>query len=75
MSRFYQELHDRELLQQAESVLRELQSRQLIDIWLPPTDLSPEESQTENLFPRRFSALRVENGRLVLDVEQSFFRR
>ena len=73
MSRFYQELHDRELLLQAEEILRELQRRQLIDVFLASSDAAEEERLRDIIFPRRLSSMHVENGRLLLSVERSFF--
>ena len=73
MSRFYRELHDRELLMQAESSLRELQRRSLIDVILPEGDRSAFESAQTVVFPRRVEAVRHENGRLIVNVEKSFF--
>ncbi len=74
MSRFYQELHDRELLLQAEEILQELQSRQLIDVFLSSSDAADEERLQDIVFPRRLSSLHVDRGRLLLSVERSFFR-
>ncbi len=44
MTKYYQELHDRELLNQAESLLRELHRRRLLDIRVPqqPGTVQPE---------------------------------
>jgi hypothetical protein len=72
MSRYYRELHDRELLVQAALVLQEVQERKLLDIILPPdarTDLDDE------VFPRRVSSFSTNNGRLALTVEGRFFKR
>ena len=75
MSYFYKELHDRELLKQAELILRELQQRALIDVFLPPVDTGVQETAQGIVFPRRLAAVSVENGKLALSVEQSFFRQ
>ena len=73
MSRFYRELHDRELLLQAEEILQELQQRQLIDVFLAASDAAEEERIRDIIFPRRLSSMHVSNGRLILAVERSFF--
>lgn len=73
MSRFYRELHDRELLLQAEEILEELHHRKLIDVFLSRPDASNEERLRDVIFPRRLSSLHVSNGKLVLAVEPSFF--
>ncbi|HWF46909.1 MAG TPA: hypothetical protein VG168_07890 [Bryobacteraceae bacterium] len=67
MSRYYRELHDRELLIQAELILREVSQRKLIDVFLP------EEAAPGNVFPRRVASATVENGRLAIKVEGHFF--
>ena len=69
MSRYYRELHDRELLVQAELVLREIARRQLVDVFLPD-----ESRPDDNVFPRRMASANVENGRLAITVESHFFR-
>lgn len=69
MSRYYRELHDRELLIQAELILKEVSQRQLIDVFLPQDDF-PNES----VFPRRLASATVENGRLAIKVGANFFR-
>jgi hypothetical protein len=74
MSYFYRGLHDRELLNQAELILRELQRRALIDVFLPPADLRDQEKPQGIVFPRRLASVSVEHGKLALLVEQSFFR-
>jgi len=74
MSYFYRELHDRELLTQAELILRELQDRSLIDVFLPPTDVGEQERLQGIVFPRRLTSISVENGKLALSVERRFFR-
>ncbi len=73
MSRFYRELHDRELLAQAASTLAELQQRCLIDVLLSEADVTREERAESTVFPRRFSSIQVEHGKLVVTVEKSFF--
>ena len=74
MSHFYRELHDRELLSQAELILRELQRRALLDIFLPQADIKEHEMSRGIVFPRRLASVSIENGKLALFVEQSFFR-
>jgi hypothetical protein len=74
MSHFYRELHDRELLIQAELILRELQRRALVDVFLPRADIQEHEMAHGIIFPRRLASISVENGKLALLVEQSFFR-
>ena len=73
MSRFYQELHDRELLIQAEASVRELQQRGLIDVLVPDVDKNDFERKQAVMFPRRLAAIRNEKGRLALHIEESFF--
>lgn len=72
MSRFYRELHDRELLNQAAAVLEEVHARKLIDVYLP-ADAQMQDEDTA-IFPRRLGSLVVRNGRLALTVEPRFFR-
>ncbi|HEX4231123.1 MAG TPA: hypothetical protein VHZ07_20770 [Bryobacteraceae bacterium] len=67
MSRYYRELHDRELLIQAELILQEVSQRKLIDVFLP------EEVAPDSVFPRRVASATVENGRLAIKVEGHFF--
>jgi hypothetical protein len=74
MSHFYRELHDRELLNQAETILQEVQRRALVDVFLPRNDIQEHETAHGIIFPRRLSAVAVENGKLALWVERSFFR-
>ena len=74
MSYFYRELHDRELLYQAELILQELQDRALIDVFLPPGDVGEQERAQGAVFPRRLTSISVEHGKLALSVERSFFR-
>lgn len=45
MSQYYRDLHDRELLYQAESILFELNRRRLIDVRVPCSGPSDEEEQ------------------------------
>jgi hypothetical protein len=68
VSRYYRELHDRELLIQAELVLREVSQRKLIDVFLP------EEGGPDSVFPRRVASTTIENGRLAIRVDGHFFR-
>ncbi len=75
MSHFYKGLHDRELLSQAEMILRELQRRALLDVFLPQADAQEHETAQGIVFPRRLASVWVENGKLALLVEQSFFRK
>ena len=74
MSYFYRELHDRELLSQAELILQELQDRALIDVFLPPSDVGEQERTLDTVFPRRLTSISVENGKLALSVERRFFQ-
>jgi hypothetical protein len=74
MSHFYKQLHDRELLAQAELVMRELQRRGLIDVFLPEADRQAHETAEGIVFPRRLDSVSVTDGKLSLVVEQSFFR-
>ncbi len=73
MSRFYQELHDRELLVQAAITVSELQRRGLVDVLIPDADKNAFEKQQSAAFPRRLANVSNENGRLMLIVEESFF--
>ena len=72
MSRFYRELHDRELLAQAAMILREVVDRQLLDVQLPPDAQMADEDTS--LFPRRLTAVSIRNNRLMLSVEPRFFK-
>jgi hypothetical protein len=72
MSRYYRELHDRELLAQAAIVLREVQDRKLLDVYLPPDAQMPGEDTA--VFPRRLAGVSVNKGRLTLAVEPRFFK-
>jgi hypothetical protein len=72
MSRFYRELHDRELLAQAMMVLREVLDRKLVDVYLPADAQMPDEDTS--LFPRRIESVSIQNGRLALSVEPRFFK-
>ena len=74
MSHFYRELHDRELLNQAEAILQEIQRRALVDVILPRDDSQEYETDRGIIFPRRLAGVAVENGKLALWVERSFFR-
>ena len=68
MSRYYRELHDRELLLQAELILKDIGRRKLIDVFLP------QELASDDVFPRRVASAKIENGRLAIQVESHFFR-
>lgn len=68
MSRFYKDLHDRELLSQATAALSELISRNLIDVFLPEVQAPSGMS-----FPRRLASVSVQNGRLAVQLEKEFF--
>ena len=70
MSHFYQELHNRELLSHALLVLRELEDRRMIDVFLPDDIVKGAVR-----FPRRLASISVENNRLALRVEADFFRK
>ena len=70
--RYYQDLHDRELIAQALTMLREVERRKLIDIFLP--DDLVQQSIHADVFPRRPASIGNENGRLVIHLERSFFR-
>lgn len=74
MSRYYAELHDRELLVQAETILAEVQRRSLIEVFLPSADASLEEANASSVFPRRLSSISSQGGKLKLLVEDDFFR-
>ncbi|MGC2659817.1 MAG: hypothetical protein WA324_17805 [Bryobacteraceae bacterium] len=69
MSRYYRELHDRELLTQAELILREVCQRNLIDVFLADGAAAEDE-----LFPRRLASANIENGRLAVKLDGLFFR-
>jgi hypothetical protein len=73
MSRFYAELHDRELLAQAETILAELQRRNLLDVMLPLKDCGSQEMTRNIVFPRRLAHIAQERGKLKLVVEENFF--
>ena len=68
MSLFYKELHDRELLSQAASILKELESRRMVDVFLPD-----DQPANAIVFPRRLASISVLNNRLALLVESDFF--
>ncbi len=72
MSRFYRDLHDRELLAQASSILQEVQERKLLDVILPSDASMADEDSA--IFPRRLASVSVHQGRLCLMVEQRFFQ-
>jgi hypothetical protein len=73
MSRFYKDLHDREILTQAEALVSELQRRKLVDVFLPLEPLNHFVSEDKS-FPRRVQSVSIQNGRLQLTLEPSFFR-
>jgi len=73
MSHFYRELHDRELLLQGEQLLREIDRRKLLEVLLVTDDEEHQEPR-DTVFPRRLTSLAIENGKLILSVEKSFFR-
>ena len=73
MSHFYRELHDRELLLQGEQLLREIDRRKLLEVLLVTDDEEHQEPR-DVVFPRRLTSLAIENGKLILSVEKSFFR-
>ncbi|MFL6417661.1 MAG: hypothetical protein ACJ74Y_18570 [Bryobacteraceae bacterium] len=73
MSHFYRDLHDRELLQQGEQILREIDRRKLLEVLL--LNDNEEHQETRDLvFPRRLASIVIEKGKLMLSVERSFFR-
>lgn len=73
MSRFYAELHDRELILQAATILMEVQRRNLIEVFLPVGDRTAEEAASSTPFPRRLASVAAGNGKLALVVEEDFF--
>jgi hypothetical protein len=73
MSHFYRELHDRELLLQGEQILREIDRRKLLEVLLTTEDEEHQETR-DLVFPRRLASIGIEKGKLMLSVEQSFFR-
>jgi hypothetical protein len=73
MSHFYRELHDRELLLQGEQLLREIDRRKLLEVLLVTDDEEHQETR-DIVFPRRLTSIAIENGKLMLYVEKSFFR-
>ena len=73
MSHFYRELHDRELLQQGEQILREIERRKLVEVLLLSDDEEHQERR-DAVFPRRLASITIEKGKLMLSVERSFFR-
>jgi len=70
MSQYYRDLHDRELLNQAESILFELNRRRLIEVRVPCSGASDEEDQVCCSLD---SAVR-EGNRLSLVVNRRFER-
>jgi len=72
MSRFYQDLHDRELLIQGEMILEEIRRRKLLEVLLL-SDGEEQQQPRDIVFPRRLSAITIERGKLMLSVERSFF--
>jgi len=73
MSHFYRELHDRELLLQGEQILREIERRKMLEVLLLSDDEEHQETR-DVVFPRRLASITIENGKLMLSVERSFFR-
>lgn len=73
MSHFYRDLHDRELLLQGEQLLREIDRRKLLEVSLLSDDEEHQETR-DIVFPRRLTSIAIENGKLMLCVERSFFR-
>ena len=73
MSHFYRELHDRELLLQGEQILREIERRKMLEVLLLSDDEERQETR-DVVFPRRLASITIENGKLMLSVERSFFR-
>ena len=72
MSRFYRDLHDRELLIQASSILQEVQDRKLLDVILPSDASMADEDSA--IFPRRLASVSIHAERLCLMVERRFFQ-
>ena len=70
MSRFYKELHNRELLAQASLVLQELMDRRMVDLFLPD-----DITNGQRVFPRRLASVSIQASRLILSVEADFFRK
>jgi hypothetical protein len=71
MFRYYRELHDRELLSQAESIIAELSRRQLMEIRVP-CDSSPGEDDS---VPCSVDSVVRNGSRLSVLVDQKFERR
>jgi hypothetical protein len=71
MFRYYRELHDRELLSQAESIIAELSRRQLMEIRVP-CDSSPGEDDS---VPCSVGSVVRNGSRLSVLVDQKFERR
>ena len=70
MSRFYKELHNRELLAQAVLLLQELSDRKMVDVFLPD-----DQTRGQTVFPRRLASVSVQNNKLALSIETEFFRK
>jgi hypothetical protein len=70
MFRYYRELHDRELLSQAESIIAELSRRQLVEIRVP-CDSSPGEDDS---VPCSVDSVVRNGSRLSVLVDQKFER-
>ena len=68
---YYRELHDRELLSQAESIIAELSRRQLMEIRVP-CDSSPGEDDS---VPCSVNSVIRNGSRLSVLVDQKFERR
>ena len=77
MSRYYRDLHARELLSQAEQILLEVNRRRLIEVYVrsDSTDsgMGPGNEMPDG-FPRDLAAVSVNHGRLTLVVDESFVR-
>jgi hypothetical protein len=70
MFRYYRDLHDRELLSQAESIIAELSRRQLVEIRVP-CDSSPGEDDS---VPCSVDSVVRNGSRLSVLVDQRFER-
>lgn len=69
MSRYYRELHDRELLAQAESILMELGRRRLIDVAVPCKDRQGVGESTIRCTP---VSVTKADQRLTLNLDRRF---
>jgi hypothetical protein len=68
MSRYYRELHDRELLSQAESMLNELHRRRLLDVRVPS---KPHSNSAEHFRCPIDSVIRTGNA-LSIVVDRTY---